>query len=103
VLGANLAIPEGHLNLNARVRGVGPRGSTQSNALLANGAYELAAYAHVDASVATLGLNVLGGSQTVVSVTVRNLLDTRENEPGFGGFDTPSMGRTMMVELKQTY
>jgi len=103
VLGANLAIPEAHLNVNARLRGVGPRGSTQSSALLANGAYELPAYAHLDASISTLGLNFLGGSQTVMSVTVRNLFDTRENEPGFGGFDTPSMGRTMMFELKQTY
>lgn len=103
VIGANLALPEAHLNLNARLRGVGPRGSTQSNALLANGFYELPAYAHFDATISTLGLNFLGGSQTVVALTVRNLLDTRENEPGFGGFDTPSMGRTMMLELKQTY
>ena len=103
VLGVNVAVPEAHLNLNARLRGVGPRGSTQSNALLANGFYELPAYGHFDGSISTLGLNVLGGSQTVVAFTVRNLLDTRENEPGFGGFDTPSMGRTMMLELKQTY
>lgn len=103
VIGANLGIPEAHLNLNVRLRGVGPRGSTQSNALLANGVYELPGYGHLDASVSTLGLNFLGGSQTSVAFTVRNLFDARENEPGFGGFDTPSMGRTMMLEVKQAY
>jgi len=96
-------VPEAFLNLNARLRAVGPRGSTQSNALLNNGAYELPGYVHVDLSISTVGLNFLGGSQTALAFTVRNVLDVREAEPGFGGFDIPGAGRTMMLELKQSY
>ena len=103
VAGLNLSVPEAFVNLNARVRGVGPRGSTQSNALLNNGPYELPGYVHVDLSISTIGLNFLGGSQTSLAFTVRNLLDTREVEPGFGGFDIPGRGRTMMLEIKQAY
>lgn len=103
VTGLNVAVSEAFLNLNARLRAVGPRGSTQSNALLNNGAYELPGYVHVDLSISTVGLNFLGGSQTALAFTVRNVLDVREAEPGFGGFDIPGAGRTMMLELKQSY
>lgn len=103
VVGLNVAVPEAFLNANARLRAVGPRGATQSNALLNNGAYELPGYVHVDLTVSTAGLNFLGGSQTALAFTVRNLLDVRAPEPAFGGFDIPGAGRTMMLELKQSY
>jgi len=103
VAGVNVAVPEAFLNFNARVRGVGPRGSTQSNSLLNNGPYELPGYVHVDFSISTVGLNFLGGSQTSFAFTMRNVLDVRESEPAYGGFDIPGAGRTMMLELKQSY
>jgi outer membrane receptor protein involved in Fe transport len=100
----NLNVPELYFNLNTQVRWVGPRGSSQSNAALNNyTAYMLPAYATWDVTVASVGLNFLGGAQTTLSVGVRNLLDRRYSEPGFGGFDVPNLGRTAVIELRQAY
>ena len=36
-------------------------------------------------------------------IAVRNLLDERHSEPGFGGIDIPTMGRTFQLGLSQSY
>jgi len=38
-----------------------------------------------------------------VFASVRNLLDERHSEPGFGGFDAPALGRTMFLEIRQSF
>lgn len=101
---ANLSLPEAHLNANARAFWVGSRGASQSNVYLNDGVpYTLPAYTRVDLTVASVGLNFLGGAQTTLSLSVKNVLDTRPPEPGFGGFDLPTLGRVTMAELRQTF
>jgi iron complex outermembrane receptor protein len=100
---AGLSFPDLHFILSTRARAVGPRGASQANSYLNNRPYILPGYFEVDARASTLGLNFLGGAQTSVSLVGRNLLDNRHSEPGFGGFDLPSLGRTLMVELRQSY
>jgi len=100
---AGLSFPELHFAAWTRVRAVGPRGASQANSYLNNGPYTLPGYFDVDARLSTLGLNFLGGAQTSVSIVGRNLLDNRHSEPGFGGFDLPSLGRTLILELRQSY
>jgi hypothetical protein len=56
----------------------------------------------VDLAVTTRGLKVLSKEhETRLTLSARNLLDARYSEPGFGGFDLPNQGRTVMVELRQ--
>jgi len=100
---AGLSFPDLHFSAWARVRAVGPRGASQANSYLNNGPYTLPGYFDADARISTLGLNFLGGAQTAVSIVGRNLLDNRHSEPGFGGFDLPSPGRTLILELRQSY
>jgi outer membrane receptor protein involved in Fe transport len=100
---AGLSFPELHFAFWARARAVGPRGASQANSYLNNSPYTLPGYVEVDARLATLGLNFLGGAQSSLSLVGRNLLDDRHSEPGFGGFDLPSLGRTFILELRQSY
>jgi len=100
---AGVSFPDLHFVVWARARAVGPRGASQANSYLNNGSYTLAGYFDVDARASTLGLNFLGGAQTSVSLVGRNLLDNRHSEPGFDRFDLPSLGRTLILELRQSY
>ena len=95
---AGLSFPDLHFSLWSRARAVGDRGASQANAYLNNGPYTLPGYVGLDARISTLGLNFLGGAQSSVSSAGRNLLDNRHSEPGFGGFDLPSLGRTLIVD-----
>jgi hypothetical protein len=103
VADAGLSFPELHFAFWARARAVGDRGASQANSYLNNAPYTLPGYFDVDARISTLGLNFLGGAQTSISIVGRNLLDNRHSEPGFGGFDLPSVGRTLTLELRQSY
>ncbi len=104
-VGTNVALPEAHLLLNAQVRGVGDRGSSDSNTQFNSlTPYTLPAYADVDLSVATVDLHLIGGDNvTQVRVAVYDLFDERHFEPGFGGFDIPNLGRTVAAELRQQF
>lgn len=98
------ALPSAYLSGLVRLSRTGPRGSTQSNAYLNNDTpYALPGYTSLDVSVATLGLAFLGGAQTTLAVGCRNALDERPSEPGFGGLDVPTLGRTFTAELRAAY
>ncbi len=98
------AWPDYHLSLLGRVTHVGPRGASQSNVYLNDDTpYSLPAFTTVDLGVSTLGLSFFGGAQTAFSLTVRNVLDARPSEPGFGGIDLPTLGRFAVLELRQTW
>ena len=98
------AVPKIYLSANARLARVGPRGATQSNAYLNNDTpYALPAYTSLDVSLSSLGLRFLGGAQTTLAVSCRNLLDERPSEPGFGGLDVPTLGRLLAFELRGAY
>ncbi len=104
--GVTLGIPEARLRLNADLRWASARGATQSNVLLNNQAfYTLPAYAELDLTASTKDLHLMGDdkSETRILFSVRNVLDQRYSEPGFGGFDVPMLGRTFLLELRQTF
>jgi iron complex outermembrane receptor protein len=100
---AGLSFPDLHFAAWARARAVGARGASQANSYLNNQPYTLPGYVEVDARLSTLGLNFLGGAQSSIALVGRNLLDNHHSEPGFGGFDLPSLGRTLTLELRQSY
>lgn len=102
--GTFLEVPEASLTVMAQARVVGPRASSQSNTLLNNAKpYELPGYVEVDARVGTSNLYLLGDKlSTQISVTGTNLLNARYSDPGFGGLDIPALGRTVMLELRQS-
>jgi iron complex outermembrane receptor protein len=104
--GLTLGVPEVRLVLNTHLRWATRRGATQSNVLLNNQElYSLPAYAVLDVTASTVGLYLLGDdrSETRFSFSVRDVLDTQYSEPGFGGFDIPSLGRTFWIELRQMF
>ncbi len=88
--------------LTAQVRVVGMRRSTTGNTILNNlTEYGMPAYATVDITLASLGLQFLSDNETRISFSVKNVADTRWSEPGFGGFDIPNMGRVWALEVRQ--
>jgi iron complex outermembrane receptor protein len=103
VLGCDFDIPKAYLRTNGELRWSMSRGASQGNVLVNNSTpYTLPAYGIVNLSVSTAGLHFIPGSgETRFLVGVRNLLDSRYGEPGFGGFDIPSLGRIVFLELRQ--
>jgi outer membrane receptor protein involved in Fe transport len=100
LLGADLDLPEAYLRTNAELRWVSERGASRSNVWLNNDrSYTLPAYGLVNLTVSTLGVRWLGDrTETRFAVGARNLLDTRYSDPGYGGFDTPGLGRVLFAE-----
>ena len=99
-----MAVPEARLNVSLAVRRVGPRGASQGNAFLNGEPYTLAAYTRGDVTVTSDELRLLGDKRpTRAALGVRNLLNERHAEPGFGGFDIPTAGRTVFLELRQAF
>ena len=96
--------PAPRITFDASWRYVGERGASQGNIFLnSSRSYALAAYQQLDlattASFAPLGK----GHDTRLLFAVRNVLDERHSEPGFGGIDVPSLGRTFQLTLSQAY
>jgi iron complex outermembrane receptor protein len=93
------------LVFDGRVRHVSSRLATASNrALNAGRAYSLPGYQSVDLALSVSGLRWFGPrSDTGLLASLRNLLDERHSEPGFGGFDLPAPGRTSYFELRQSF
>jgi outer membrane receptor protein involved in Fe transport len=102
--GVDVDLLEIWLKLNATLRIVGARGSSQSNTFLNGQQYTLPPYAHLDFTAITDDLNLFGaGHETRLSFAFRNILDMRRSEPGFGGIDVPVLGRTLSLELNQAF
>jgi iron complex outermembrane receptor protein len=102
--GADLDLPWG-LRLNGQVRWATARGASQSNILLNNEVpYSLPAYATANFTLSSVGWHLLGSKpETRVSLSVRNAFNEHHFEPGFGGYDVPSLGRAWFAELRQTF
>jgi outer membrane receptor for ferrienterochelin and colicins len=112
----NVAYPTAvaHLGLSAqlgrlplRLGGEGTyassRPSSQTNTLGLGREYRLGSYVMADASIRTVGIELLPQKPTVLSVVVRNVLDTRVVDPGFSGVDYPLLGRRVLVQLSQRF
>ncbi len=105
IAGTSLELWQLHTAVSAQVAVVGPRGASQSNVLLNNDVpYALPAYARVDLVLTSLGLALSPElKETRLQLAVKNLLDARYSEPGFGGFDLPMVGRSFSLELQQHF
>lgn len=103
--GVDADVPEAYLRGNVSLRWAMERASTESNTLLNNfREYELPAYALVDVTLASRDVHLWGGgAETRLSASIRNVLDTRVHEPGFAGFDIPTLGRSFWFELRQAF
>jgi iron complex outermembrane receptor protein len=104
-LGADLAAPELRLRASGELRLVSTRRASQGNMSLNNGqSYTLPAYSSLNLTVSSVGLHLLGQStETRLLIGVRNLLDIRFSEPGYAGFDIPTLGRVFVMELRQLF
>ena len=105
VFSADVDIPEIYLHINAQGRVVGPRGSSQSNTALNNNVpYTLPTYGTADITISTTRIQPTGSnSDLLFLISVRNLADQRFSDPGFGGYDMPTLGRTLYFEARQTF
>ena len=103
--GINVDIPEARLRFSTRLRYVGTRGASQSNATLNNQVfYELPDYWDWGITVSTMKLYLFGDKlETRLLVAAKNLLGQEYFEPGFGGYDVPALGRTFTLELRQNF
>jgi iron complex outermembrane receptor protein len=93
-------------NLSVRTEGrwVGARGSSQSNAYYNNlHRYNLPSYSLWDVMLVARDLTWLEKTSLLtVMLSVRNLTNRKYYEPGFGGIDVPQMGRTFIIEIRQS-
>ena len=105
VAGVDVMAPEIYAQMNFHARLSSARGGTSINTQLNNlSPYSLPAYVVMDASVSTLNLKLLGPTrETRVVAVIRNVLNQRHAEPGFGGFDLPGPGRSAMLEVRQMF
>ena len=94
-------LPWAGLRLSGEVSYIGPRASSQSNAVVKTEAYELPAYVYTAAAISTSGRRIFGDRETSISFRVSNLLDTRFVEPGFSGVDVPALGRSAVLTIVQ--
>jgi iron complex outermembrane receptor protein len=105
VFSFDLDVPEIYLHFNVQGRVVGPRGSSQSNTALNNNVpYTLPTYGTADITISTTKLQPTGSnSDLLFLISLRNLADQRFSDPGFGGYDMPTLGRTLYFEARQIF
>jgi len=104
--GLRATVPSPRLTFDATWRGVGERGASTGNIFLNSGtSYALPGYYKQFDLAATATLSAFGGKghDTRVTFAIRNLLDQKHNEPGFGGIDIPSLGRIFQLGLSQQF
>lgn len=80
---------------------IGPRPASQSNALVAGDSYELKQYVYTALAISTARRKILGTRLTSIALRIGNALDQRWTEPGFGGVDVPSNGRSFFLTVEQ--
>jgi iron complex outermembrane receptor protein len=93
-----------HLSVRTEGRWVGARGSSQSNAYFNNlRRYNLSSYTLFDVMLVARDLTWIAKSfPLTVMLSVRNLANHQYYEPGFGGIDVPQLGRTFIIEMRQS-
>jgi len=82
---------------------VGSRAASFSNALLQGAAYDLPPYVYSALALSAAGPVIITGRPSRISLRISDLLDRRWAEPGFGGVDVPTQGRTASLALTQLF
>jgi len=101
--GLSVLVPSLPFRLSMDGSWVSARASSITNALDADGRYELRPYFLLGGTLRTVGLRPLADKETVIMIVVRNALDIRIADPGFSGVDYPQLGRSAMVQLAQEW
>ncbi|MBI5542280.1 MAG: TonB-dependent receptor [Deltaproteobacteria bacterium] len=94
--------PWAGLRFGAEVSYVGPRTSSQSNALVKGSDYEIPGYFYTAVSLSTAKRKLIGERETSVALRVADVLNSRWAEPGFGGIDVPTQGVTASLVISQS-
>src|SRR5262249_42768637 len=81
---------------------IGPRGASQSNALVAGAAYQVPGFLYTAAALALPEQELFPGRKTRIALRVTNLLNQAWEEPGFGGVDVPTQGVTALLTVVQS-
>lgn len=89
------------LRVTPEVSYVSPRTASQSNVLENGSPYQLPAYVYT-ALTLSMRTPIATGSWIDLSLRGTNLLDEQHPEPGFGGIDLPSLGRTVFLQAAVT-
>ena len=103
--GTTLRLPEIFAAVDVVARVAGARGASPSNIILNNRErYTLPSYAVLDLNITSLDWLLFSDTaETKLTVSFKNLFDTRYSNPGYGGFDFPSVGRVMFFKLAQAF
>jgi iron complex outermembrane receptor protein len=89
------------LLVSAQLTVVGPRQSSEANAIERYQRYTLPTYGVLSVNAALMDQRWLGARRTSLRVRVDNVLDTRFVDAGYGGVDLPSLGRTLFFSVTQ--
>jgi outer membrane receptor protein involved in Fe transport len=102
--GLHFKLPEAKLMADASVRWVGARGAATSNVAFNDVTYTLPQYVSADLAISSEDLNLFGQRRpTRITLVVNNLFNSSWSEPAFGGFDMPSLGRSGMLQIRQSF
>ncbi len=94
-------IPKVPLRAAVNLMYVDERPSSEMNTLENRSMYYLPDYVLLNASLSTVGIEIIDNRETTVSVWGRNLLNRRVADPGFAGIDYPLSPLTVFVQLRQ--
>jgi iron complex outermembrane receptor protein len=100
---ATWLIPFGGLQLSIELSLIGQRSASQSNALAAGKDYKYEPYVFGGLVLALPPTRLWGDRETSASLRAENLLGQAWSDPGFNGVDVPSLGRTVFLNLSQTF
>lgn len=102
--GLTVPLPKVYLRLTGIARYASQRGPSEQNYLLNDyKPYALPSYVNLDVAISSMNLKIWGPDETVARVLIRNCTNNRQSEPGHVGFDLPVIGRTIVLELNQTF
>jgi outer membrane receptor for ferrienterochelin and colicins len=89
------------LRFTAQALHAGARQASDTNILERGASYELDPYLLLNASLATTRLRLFRLHETVLMLSVYNLLRATGPDPGFAGIDYPLAPRTLLFEVRQ--
>jgi hypothetical protein len=109
--GIDIAYAPLKLGLYVEGRYVGPRRASGSNLALSLGFSnyggadfeDLPGYFELDVNLSTRDLEIIGSSETVLSLRVTDVLGMAHAEGGFRGWDIPAPGRVISFRVIQEY
>jgi iron complex outermembrane receptor protein len=96
-------LPWAGLRASLELHYVGDREDSFSNAVIKGAAYDVPAYVYSALSLSATGPLVFSDHASRIALRVSDLLNQRWTEPGFGGVDVPTQGRTVVLTLSQGF